>query len=197
MAEENPADVYIAFVDDAEVQSPWWDEEIYQLGVVPYPDGVFFWESQNKCIFAVVTEKWRRAAGRIFTGYFTYWYDDGWLQQVWQYARGMNGWLKFETKIFDSGGKTHRMHDYEIWDEFYWERDVERLEEAARIAKRLGWPKVANPGQYKNHKILTFSQEQIEERSEGGPKTPEYLAALENAKTILARSKAGALLRTP
>jgi hypothetical protein len=88
----------------------------------------------------------------------------------------------------EMAGKTHRLfaEDFPFWQQFFWSRDRERLEEAARIAKALGWPAVDHPERFRLIAVEEFTQVQLTQRSEGGVRTPEYMQAFERAKTIFA-----------
>ncbi len=186
LSEQVPADVYCGYSDDIEMLEPGWDQIIADAWE-EHPDWVFFHKAKIGDVYttyAVITEKWRKAAGRIFTDYFPYWFDDSWLTQLWQYARGVDHWLALDTRLTETGGKTHRLHDYQFWEQWFWDRDGERLEEAARIAKALGWPRVENPEQYRLERGEMFTQEQLDYRSEGSARTPEYLAALARAQEM-------------
>lgn len=192
LAEQNPSDVYCSYADDVEMMEPGWDQHVADA-VEAHPDWVMWHNAKvyvdgalvNENPYAVVPEKWRAAAGKIFTDYFPYWHDDGWLQQVWFYAKGTHQWPVLDVDVRDdNAGKTHRLHDYPFWESFFWNRDGERLAEAARIAEALGWPKVDNPEQYRIPRREMFTQWQLDHRSAGGDRTPEYLQAFERAKHI-------------
>jgi glycosyltransferase involved in cell wall biosynthesis len=193
LAEQCPADVYCSYADDIEMLEPGWDQHIADA-VEQHPDWVM-WLKANVAdrfnTYAIVPEKWRKAAGRIFTDYFPFWHDDGWLMQVDLYARGAEEWVALEVDVKEMGemaGKTHRLfaEDFPFWQQFFWSRDRERLEEAARIAKALGWPVVDHPERFRLIAVEEFTQVQLTQRSEGGVRTPEYMQAFERAKTIFA-----------
>lgn len=185
LSEQAPADVYCSYADDLEMREPGWDQLIADA-LEDHPDWVLWFKAKvvgAHTTYAIVPDVWKRAAGRIFTDYFPYWFDDAWLTQLWQYARGRDSWVAVDADLVDdSHGKTHRLHDYPFWEQFFWDRDGERLAEAARIAKALGWPEVEHPEQYRVDRGTMFTQEQLDYRSEGSPPTPEYVAALERAR---------------
>jgi len=191
LAEQVPADVYCSYTDDIEMLEPGWDQHIADA-VEEHPDWVMWLRARvahTFNLYAIIPEAWRKAAGRIFTDYFPYWHDDGWLMQVWHYAKGIDTWVALDVAVREmeaTAGKTHRLHDFPYWQAFFASRDDERLEEAARIAKALGWPAVDRPERFKVVPIEEFTQEQLDQRSEGGPRTPEYMQALNRAKTLYA-----------
>lgn len=165
MAEAEPADAYCSYADDVEMKSLWWDEYVRDA-CDQMPGGVWFWQSQNGAAYAVVSEAWRKAAGRIFTNYFPFWFDDCWLIQVWMYASGKD-LFKLEASVHDHANKTHRMAEYQKWHDFFWEKDAERLEEGARIAKALGWPPVENPERLRLEEGNGLTDEQVTAWSAG------------------------------
>jgi hypothetical protein len=141
--------------------------------------------------YGVIPEKWRKAAGRIYTDYFPYWHDDGWLDQTFCYAKGTKAWYVLEVELRDDNrGKTHRLHDFQFWQDFYWNRDGERLRDAARIARVLGWPAVDNPEQYRRPRLPMFTKEQLDQRSVGGERSPEYMQAYQRAQMIYSGAQA-------
>lgn len=176
-----PADVYCSLADDVYIATNGWDKEIAEAWQAK-PDGVWWWLTQNDATYAIVSEKWRAAAGRIFTDYFTFWFDDGWLLQVWLYASGMPGQM-LKIHLEDRPRKTHRMRDTTIWNDFYWSPRCqrERMAEALRIRKALGWPDVEHDPAL-DMKLRADANEWLakveDRRGDKDPPTPEYLAAL-------------------
>jgi hypothetical protein len=170
MAADNPADVYVSL----------WEAK---------PDGVWWWKTLavRPATYAIVSEKWRKAAGRIFTDYFPFWWDDMWLLQVWLMAS--NGpLLAIEASLDDQAQATHRMRDLRRWSDFYTSRKGERCEQAARIAKALGWPEP-----YLKDDVCDVSEPFLREianieamQGEKTPPTPEYLKALQRAEALMA-----------
>jgi hypothetical protein len=108
-----PADVYCALCDDVEILTPEWDDKIFQAWS-KRPDAVWWWRCASGMTCAIVSEKWRAAAGRIFTDYFPFWWDDMWLLQVWNYAAGQPI-LKVDAWLKDCGPQTQRMRDSRFW----------------------------------------------------------------------------------
>lgn len=183
---EAPADVYCCLSDDVVCLTQDWDEVIADAWRAQ-PDTVWWWHTQNNATFAIVSEKWRAAAGRIFTDYFPFWHDDGWLLQVSLYATGKPGQI-LPVCMHDRAPKTHRLRDMALWNEFYWSRQGERREEAERIRAALGLPAVPHDPAL-DMKLRADAAEwlaRVEDmRGDKSPPTPEYVAALNRAKALM------------
>lgn len=195
MAARYPADVYCSLCDDIEPLTPGWDHILF-LHWATRQDGVWWWRTDRArpATYAIVSHKWLQASGRIFTDYFPFWWDDIWLLQTWNLASRELP-LQAEIWLKDRSFATHRMRDLKFWAEFYASRKPERIAEANRICKALGWP----------HEPLSLNQRGILqigdvkpgfmdetdkiERAQGelgAPPTPEYLAARARAVTLMA-----------
>lgn len=186
-----PADVYCSLCDDVLCLTKDWDEVIATQWRSE-PDGVWWWVTQNDATFAIVSEKWRAAAGRIFTDLFPFWHDDGWLLQLWLYAKGKPGQM-LDIKLQDRAPATHRMRDMAFWSAFYWSLADERKAEANRIRDALGWPAVEHDPKLdmRRRKDADEWLARVEDRrGDKAPPTPEYLAALERAKALMAEKEA-------
>lgn len=193
LSDEAPADVYCSLCDDVICQTQGWDEIIADAWRAQ-PDTIWWWHTQNDATFAIVSEKWRAAAGRIFTDYFPFWHDDGWLLQVSLYATGKPGQI-LPIQLHDRAPKTHRLRDMAFWNAFYWSRADERRQEAETIRKALGWPEVEHDPALEM-KLRADAAEwlaKVEEvRGDKSPPTPEYLTALERAKAMMGQQKEAA-----
>ena len=192
LSEQAPADVYCSLCDDVVCLTQGWDERIAEAWRAN-PAGVWWWVTQNDATFAIVAEKWRAAAGRIFTDYFPFWFDDGWLLQLWLYASGVPGDM-LNIKLHDRAPPTHRMRDALEWVDFYWSpaMQAERMSEALRIRKALGWPDVQHDPSL-DMKLRDDAREWMtkvqEARGDKSPPTPEYLAALERMRALRAEQQ--------
>jgi hypothetical protein len=197
MALDVPADVYCSLCDDVLVLTEGWDAKIAEAAEAK-PDGVFWWRTDEKrtATYAIVTEKWRAAAGRIFTDYFPFWWDDLWLLYVWMLA-SEGPWLYVDAWLEDRPFNTQRMRDLREWTAFFQDRGEERLAEADRIRHALGWgPRTLDARKFAKE-VCNMSPEfmadidNIEARQgEKAPPTPEYLRALERARSLMKRKAA-------
>ena len=190
-----PADVYCSLCDDIVCETQGWDRQIAEHWTAR-SDGVWWWITQNDATFAIVSEKWRAAAGRIFTDYFPFWFDDGWLLQVWLYAAGEPGQM-LPIKLLDRAPSTHRMRDSVLWNEFFYSDRcrAERMEEAERIRKALGWPDVSHDPALE-FKLRADAAEWLakveDRRGDKAPPTPEYVQALDRIKGLMTQQKEAA-----
>lgn len=184
LAEKAPADVYVSMGDDIEVLTDGWDAKIAEAWRAQ-PDGVWWWCCANGATLAIVSEKWRAAAGRLYTDYFPFWYDDMWLIEVQRYATGRVG-DRLDIWVADKGPGTHRMRDLKEWDDFFWSRREERKAEAARTREGLGWPTPATLDGLDLEPNPAFDPAALEaQQGDQAPPTPEYEAALARARALM------------
>lgn len=184
LAEKCPADVYCSLGDDVRVLTEGWDKVIAETWR-KQPDGVWWWCATNDSTFAIVSEKWRAAAGRIFTDYFPCWWDDLWLIEVQRYVLGGKGdrlpiWLQ------DRARGTHNMRDLGEWELFFWSRRDERKAQARVITERLGLPPVASLEGLDMNRNPDFDAAAIEAKDgDKSPPPPEYVAAFTRMKAMM------------
>lgn len=140
LAELIPGDVYCSVADDALCMTQDWDERISEA-YTKNDDGVWWWRSYYKedALYAIVSEKWRVAAGQMFTDYFPYWYDDIWLLELWVLASECP-FVYVDAKIADCPKGTTRMRDMPFWHDFWHFMRPSRIKHAKEIAAKLGWP---------------------------------------------------------
>lgn len=135
-----PADAYAIWADDLMCITYGWDEVIAKA-VEETPHGVFWWTAARDVatFVPVITEKWRAAAGRVFTEHFPFWYDDLWLHELWIMATDADP-ISLDCKVIDKPRGTQRMRDLRFWHDFYTYMRAERVQEGKAIAKALGMP---------------------------------------------------------
>jgi len=141
MVEHMPADVYMSFADDVLCLTPNWDQIVAEEWE-KNKKGVWWWEPalpERPVLYAIVSDEWKRAAGRVFTDYFPYWYDDLWLLSLWILATE-GPMLTMPIKIMDCPMATTRMRDLRFWHNFYISMMPERVKRAKEIAEKLGFP---------------------------------------------------------
>lgn len=141
MALDVPGDVYCSLCDDVLVRTEGWDQKIAEAWEARQ-DGVWWWKTSEErpATYAIVSEKWRAASGRIFTDHFPFWWDDLWLLKVWMLA-SEGPWLHVDAWLEDRPAATQNMRDLRFWADFYISHKGARLAEADRIRKALGWPR--------------------------------------------------------
>lgn len=134
-----PADVYQIFADDLMCITHGWDEILAQA-VTNTPHGVFWMKSakEQRSLVPAVTEKWRAAAGGIFTEHFPFWFDDLWLEELWVMATD-EAPMELETLVVDRPSSTHRMRELDFWAGFYYSMRQERIRHGREIAMALGF----------------------------------------------------------
>lgn len=186
LAALHPADVYCSLCDDVVPVTPNWDERIFEAWRAR--DAGVWWWGNARSTYAIVSEKWRQAAGRIFTDLFPFWGDDIYLLQVWRYASG-EPMLKIPATLEDiAQTRTTRMRDLREWIDFFWSLQGRRLSEGQAIARRLGWPVrdrpaidlVPSPEFAKRIDVIEATQ------GDQFPPTPEYLGIRARAQALMA-----------
>lgn len=208
MAEQMPADVYLSLGDDALCLTPNWDEKIAEAWRAN-PKAVWWWHPKREdqpVLYAIVSHEWKQAAGKIFTDYFPFWYDDLWLLSLWILA-AEGPMLTLDIEIMDCPRVTHRMRDLRFWHEFYISMAPERVRQAKSIAKALDFPqsKIVGAAVGLPHLSITEALSQrlcmtppefeenmekiVENQGAKGPPTPEYLKAKARAELIMKQRK--------
>lgn len=197
LAKMVPGDVYCSLCDDVIIETECWDQKIADA-VEARPDGVFWWKTppDRPATYAIVTHKWYEAAGRIFTDYFPFWWDDLWLLETWILA-SEGPWLHVDAWLSDRPMRTQRMRDLLFWHDFYHAMRPARIADAKRIAAALGWELTGITEPLAEHigkpsEAFLADAENIEKRQGDvdKPPTPEYLKAKARAESILAEMAA-------
>ena len=134
------ADAYQVFGDDLMCITNNWDDILAQA-VKKTPHGVFWMKSakDQTSLVPAVTEKWRAAAGGIFTEHFPFWFDDMWLLELWIMATDADP-IFLDTLVVDRPHSTHRMRDLQFWSRFFYAMRQGRVDHGSRIASALGLP---------------------------------------------------------
>lgn len=192
-----PADVYTALADDVICTTPNWDEIIINAAKET-PHGVFWWKNclLHDPYYVVVTEKWRAAAGAIFTQDYPYWFDDLHLMELWFIATLQTPLQIPELKLADMGTNTIRMRELSFWQKFFNFRRDHRLQQATEIAVKLGLPVPENIEEIKqaiknlyNERMKSVPKEWLDkiENDQGDKSEPDesYKRAKQRALDIL------------
>lgn len=192
LAELIPADVYCVFADDLLCLTPGWDKKIAEA-VKRTPHGVFWWKAYDGSLVTVpvVTEKWRSAAGGLFTDYFPFWYDDLWLCELWYMVTDQE-LLMLDIVAHDKPTDTIRMRELGFWHDFYNTMRGDRVEHAFEIAKKLGLPNpIMGPHLHERLKGQLVMTKEVEEdvhrrnKSQAGPADAAYQAARSRAESLM------------
>lgn len=139
MSELMPGDVYVGINDDVLCLTRNWDEVIANA-VEKTPHGVFWWESdcEQQVLFPIITEKWRAAAGGLFTDLFPFWYDDLCLVELWTMTTSLEN-IILPIRICDRPKtRTHRMRELKFWQKVYNGTRKLRVKKSYEIAEKLG-----------------------------------------------------------
>lgn len=192
LARQVPADVYCVLGDDLQITTRDWDDIIAKAWEQK-PDGVWWWSSKGEisALAPIISHKWFEAAGRLFTDYFPFWWDDLWLLEVWLLAAEAPP-IFIDAYMRDRSIKTHRMRDLKFWSDFYQSRKPERVADAKRIAAALGW-KLTGITEALGEQVFGPREEflnRIDEIEKGqgevaNPPTPEYLKAKARAEALM------------
>lgn len=194
MAEFMPADVYLVINDDILCLSPNWDKAIAEA-VEKTPHGVFWWKNAlpMDALYPIVTEKWREAAGGIFTDHYPFWYDDLCLVELWTMTTEQEP-IRLDISIADKPITTQRMRDLKFWQKVYTNTRPERVKQSVEIAKKLGLPIPtigSELGKRITEALVPMTDEylaQIEiNQGETSPPDEMYLVAKQRAEEMLSR----------
>lgn len=195
MAAHWPADAYVVWADDLMCATYGWDEHVAKA-LQETPHGIFWWSTARKeaTFVPIVSEKWRAAAGRVFTEHFPFWYDDLWLQELWCMATD-SGPISLPIKVVDKPRGTIRMRELRFWHDFYTFMRTERVEEGRRIAKALGMPHpIVGPVLAQRlNEMSVVSDEflediQVRNKAETGAPSAQYLATKARAEMLMRRA---------
>jgi len=192
MASRMPADVYLVINDDIFCCSYGWDDVIAKA-IEEKPYGIFWWKNiyPMDALYPIVTEKWRAAAGGIFTDHYPFWFDDLCLAELWTMAT-QEVQPRLDIYICDKPVSTQRMRDLKFWQQFYTKTRVERVRKSIEIAEKLGLPKPVigeEVAKRLTYLLTAMSDEylaQIEKnQGETTPPDPAYVVAKLKAEKYL------------
>lgn len=129
--------VYVTTVDDAQFDTQGWDD-IVRAKYDEYPDGVLLSFphdplTADQATYPIFGWGWIKALGYVYPGYFPYWFDDKWVDQI---GRMIDRCVKlpFDVRPIRGGkGRTKRMRNHPFWMRFF----VLTLEERKAAANKL------------------------------------------------------------
>lgn len=197
MALDVPADAYCSLCDDVLVRTEGWDDRIAEAWEAK-PDGVWWWKTDESrpATYAIVSEKWRAAAGHLFTDYFPFWWDDLWLMKVWILA-SEGPWLHVDAWLEDRPAATQNMRELRFWSDFYMSQKDARLADAERIREALGWPRTLDAKRLSDEvdRLSPEYEATIEkiERQQGEatkPPSASYIRAKARAESLMTKEAA-------
>ena len=122
--------------DDVRFETRGWDN-ILREEVARFPDGILLacpYDPVAPAIstFPIVGWGWWRTLGRLYAGYFHYWFDDMWVDQV---GRMIGRYINIPILLspIRGKGKTQRMRCLPFWTRFFQLTLPERKEAAAKL----------------------------------------------------------------
>jgi hypothetical protein len=130
------AEVYMIANDDVRFETNGWDE-ILRAEVAKYPDGILLACPYDPVAPAIATFPilgwgWLNTMGRVYAGYFHYWYDDKWVDQIGRMVdRYIN--IPFLLSPIRGKGRTQRMRCLPFWTRFFQLTLIERKETATKL----------------------------------------------------------------
>ncbi len=116
------AQAYVTSVDDAKFDTIGWDE-IVRAKYDEYPDGVLLAfphdpNTADQATYPIFGSGWLNALGQIYSGYFPYWFEDKWVDQIGRMA-GRCVKLRINLSPIGGKGRTKRMRNLPFWTRFF------------------------------------------------------------------------------
>lgn len=133
---QSAAEIYVTTVDDARFDTPGWDE-IVRAKYREYPDGLLLAfphdpNTADQATYPILGGNWIKTIGYVYPGYFPYWFDDKWVDEVGRMA-GRCVKLPFSLMPIGGKGRTKRMRNHPFWTRFY----LITLDERKQAARKL------------------------------------------------------------
>ncbi len=131
------SEVYMFASDKSHFATPGWDEVIRKKAAA-HPDGVMlaFAHDPNTAdqgTYPILGWNWIQTLGYFFPGYFPFWFDDLWMDQI---GRMVGRFEKLPIVIAPVGGtrgRTQRMRNVPFWTRFFQLMLPEREDAARRL----------------------------------------------------------------
>ncbi len=163
------SEIFVTSVDDARFATPGWDN-VVRKKFEEYPDGVLLAFSHDpmtadQATYPILGWKWIKTIGKIFPGYFPYWGDDKWVDQVGRMAGRID---KLPISLLPVGGgkgKTKRMRNHAFWTRYFQLTLEERKDSARKLIEAVhgnNTPAKAAAMQKLEEVVKTFEQEKVD-----------------------------------
>lgn len=128
------AEVYVTSVDDARFATFGWDE-IVRSEYRNFPDGLLLAfphdpVTADQATYPIFGWGWLKVLGSVYTGYFPYWFEDKWVDQVGRMA-GRCVKLPMDLAPIRGKGRTKRMRNLPFWTRFF-QLTLDERKDAAR-----------------------------------------------------------------
>ncbi len=130
------SEVYMIANDDVRFETQGWDNAV-RAKFAEYPDGILLACPYDPVAPAIATFPilgwgWFNTIGRVYAGYFHYWFDDMWVDQI---GRMIGRYINIPILLspIRGKGKTQRMRCLPFWTRFFQLTLPERKEVAAKL----------------------------------------------------------------
>jgi hypothetical protein len=131
------SEVYVTTVDDVSFATPGWDE-IVRAAFNQHPDGVLLAFPHDPGNSQAVTYPifgwgWLNTLNCLYIGYFAYWYDDRWVEEIARLAGRLKKLDMTFPPLGDEKGLTKRMRNLPFWARFVQLTLPDRIESARKL----------------------------------------------------------------
>jgi hypothetical protein len=130
------SEVYMISSDKARFDTAGWDEVI-RAKMNEYPDGVVLGfahdpNASDQATYPILGWGWLSTLGYFFPGYFPFWFDDKWVDEI---GRMTGRYFKLPIVIspIAGRGRTQRMRGMPFWARFFQLTLDERKDAASRL----------------------------------------------------------------
>ena len=130
------SEVYMISSDKANFETPGWDDVI-RARFARYPDGALLAyahdpNTADQATYPILGWGWLNAVGYFFPGYFPFWFDDKWVDEI---GRMADRYVKLPLVIgpLHGRGRTQRMRGMPFWVRFFHLTLCERKEAASKL----------------------------------------------------------------
>ena len=134
------SEAYMISSDKARFDTPGWDDTI-RAKLAEFPDGVVLAfahdpNTADQATYPILGWGWLRTLGYFFPGYFPYWFDDKWVDEI---GRMVGRYFKLPMVIspIAGRGRTQRMRGMPFWVRFFQLTLVERKEAATKLIQAM------------------------------------------------------------
>jgi hypothetical protein len=134
------SEIYMITADDARYDTPGWDD-LVRRKFSEYPDGVLLAfphdpMSADTSTYPLFGWNWLRTLQMTFPGYFPFWFDDKWVNQIGQLVGRC---VKIPVVLYPIRGKgrTLRMRNVPFWTRYFQLTFPERQESARKLLKTI------------------------------------------------------------
>ena len=196
-AREMEAELYLPYADDCYCLTPNWDVMCERIASkVPAFSWTEFNDPQNVTMLTL-THKWVETVGYVLSEYFPFWMADTWIQEQYAFATAQPIGLVRQLVFSGRRGKTKQLNDVRFWFEFFAAKRSERIEEARKLRKALGFEHVNDDSlkgfidafEMRDKSQIENSANYEEWFASGEPKSVAYMEALDFAQRFMENRK--------